>query len=694
MVLVEMPFRVLLLLVAATAALAGCRAGGKLQTTTILTSPSGAVRVELAVRTEEPTGERGRSTYSVRLNGREIIAPSSLSVRLADGTVLGARTSLEGVERRLVREEFEQFPGKRRHVSSISNEVTLALRDGTPGDPGGQRRWAIVVRAADDGVAIRYRFLGATDDGAASGSELVIAEERTAFRLPASATITALPLGSFTTSHEGRYLRGPASELPPDQLLAVPLLAEIPGAGCFAIMEACLEDYAGMYLWREPSPQTSPGGAATAVELVTRLSPRPDEPGVLVRATVRHESPWRVMLLADTPIKLLESDFLLALNDPCALDDISWIRPGKTTFPWWNAYVDPSAGFEVGLNTATMLHYIDFCAAAGIPYHTLDGRGDEAWYGGPIAWNGADPTRAIDSIDLPAVLRHAQEKSVGIRVWMHWRAAQAHMERAFPLYSHWGIKGVMLDFMDRDDQEMIAFLRRAIALAAESRLTVVLHGVAAPTGLERTYPNLLGSEGVWNLEYNKWDRTGCTPEHEMTAVFTRMLAGPMDFHQGGTRTVPVEKFEPRWEAPLVMGTPCRTLASYVVYQNHLPMAADYPSAYSGWPLLSAVASVPCTWDETRAIAGAVGEYVVIARRAGRTWWIGAMTNASARTVDVPLSLLGSGRFEAELYEDDPSGAGRMVRRTLVVGRDDSLRAALPASGGWVARLEESDGRDP
>ena len=261
---------------------------------------------------------------------------------------------------------------------------------------------------------------------------------------------------------------------------ALPLLAELPGTGWLAVTEANLTDYAGMYLARDAE-----GGPS----LVRRLSPRPDDPKVAVRADLPHESPWRVFMIADKVERLVESDLVLNLNAPCALADTSWIRPGKTTFPWWNGFYEENVPFEMGLNTATAKYYIDFCAEAGIPYHSLDGKDNTAWYGGPIVpYEGADITKGIDGLDLREVLRYAASKGVKIRLWMNWRAAEAHMDRAFPLYREWGVEGVMLDFMDRDDQEMVNFLRRAIETAAANRLTVTLHGVSAPTGWSARIP--------------------------------------------------------------------------------------------------------------------------------------------------------------------------------------------------------------
>jgi alpha-glucosidase len=269
---------------------------------------------------------------------------------------------------------------------------------------------------------------------------------------------------------------------------------------------------------------------------------------------------------------------------------------------------------------------------------------------------------------------------------MHWQAAEAHMAEAFPLYRRWGIEGVMIDFMDRDDQDMVRFLRRLVETAAENRLTVTLHGVSKPTGLERTYPNLLTSEAVLNLEYDKWDPVGVPPDHGVTVAFTRMLAGPLDLHQGSFRTVSVADFKPRNKAPLIMGTPCRTLASYVVFQNHLPMVADYPSAYRGHPALPVLAAIPVTWDDTKAIAGVVAEYVVIARRAGDRWWIGAMTNQREREVHIPLAFLGAGRFQGRIYRDDSAAPHGFAIEKRVVRAADTLAVRLAAAGGLLVRL--------
>jgi alpha-glucosidase len=632
-----------------------------------ITSPDGRIRADVFL---DRAGETAAVPhYRVSFRGRDVVMASRLGVDLADGTTLGAGSTIESVETRTFRESYTQFPGKRSRSLDHGTEAVIAMRERA----APSRRWEVVVRAYDDGIAFRYRF--PAQEG---WSRLEIAGERTAFRLPDGAVAHAAPMASFTTPHEVRYQKRPVAEFPKDWLVGLPLLVELPQTGWAALLEAELVDYAGLYVRRD---------ATKVGSLACRLSPLPAEPKIAVRAALPHESPWRVVMIADKLERFVESDLVQNLNAPCAIGDTSWIKPGKTTFPWWNGFHEENVPFKMGLNTATARYYIDFCAEAGIPYHSLDGLDNVAWYGGPIVpYRGAGITEGIAGLDLREVIRYASSRGVKLRLWMNWRAAEAHMDRAFPLYREWGIEGVMIDFLDRDDQDIVNFVRRLLKTAAANRLTVTIHNTHEPTGLERSYPNLLTTEGVMNLEFDKWDPVGIPPEHELTAVFTRMLAGPMDFHQGSLRGVPVEQYRPRNAAPLVMGTPCRTLASYVVFLNHLPMVADYPSAYRGHPALPVLVKIPVTWDDTRCLSGKVGEAIVIARRKGDEWWVGAMTDRKSREAEVPLAFLGAGRVRAEIDRDDPGAKFRMAQETREVGADDVIRIPMAPAGGLLIHL--------
>jgi alpha-glucosidase len=630
-------------------------------------SPDGHLRIEFALQSldgQSLEGTRSVPMYRATIDTTEVVASSPLGMLLAGGERLGGACEVVSTTSRTIHEDYVQITGKRREVTVQATEVVIRLREiAAP-----QRLWEVVLRAENDGVAFRYQF-----PQQVGWDALTIEQELTEFRVPSHAVAVSLPLNGYTTPYEKRYLTKPLDELPQMGLYGLPLLIDHPGEVWTAITEADMHEYAGLYLAR-----TNNG------VLAARLSPLPGSPGIAVRAPLPHASPWRVIMAARRLGQLVESDLVLNLNQPCAIPNPAWIHSGKTTFPWWNGFYEERVNFTPGLNTATAKHYIDFCAEAGIPYHSLDGIDNTAWYGGPInPYRGADITQAVDGLDLPAVLDYAKSKGVRIRLWMNWKGAEQHMERAFPLYREWGIEGVMLDFMDRDDQEMNRFVRKAVAWAAENQLTVTLHGCPKPTGLERTFPNLLTHEGVMNLEYDKWDKRGITPDHEVTVSMTRMLAGPLDFHQGSFRTVQLADFQPRYHAPLVIGTPARTLASYVVYQNHLSMIADYPTAYRGHPALAPLVAIPTTWDDTQVLHAKVGEHIVIARRSGDEWHLGAMNHAEPATLPIPLNFLGTGRYQAVLWKDLPATPHGITPQRSTVTSSDTLELQLaPASGAY------------
>ena len=331
----------------------------------VVQSPDGRLEIELFTRAA--SGAPGQLKYRVSLSDQAVVAASNLGVRLKEGTELGRNCVVVGSKSVAIDSSFEQYPGKRRQVIDRATETTLTLRERR----AKPLEWRLVVRAYDDGVAFRYQF-----PKQPGWSDLELAGELTEFEFPAGAVATMLPLASFTTSHENNYERRRVDQILTDGLLGLPLLLELPDRGWAAVLEANLTRYAGMYLARS----TAPGDG-----LVSRLSPRPDEPKIAVRATLPHESPWRLILIGKDARQLLESDTVLKLNAPSVIKDTSWIKPGKTTFPWWNDFYEVGVPFKMGLNTETAKYYIDFCAEYGIPYHTLDGVNDVAWYGGRIA---------------------------------------------------------------------------------------------------------------------------------------------------------------------------------------------------------------------------------------------------------------------------------------------------------------------
>ncbi|MCC6494034.1 MAG: glycoside hydrolase family 97 protein [Pirellulales bacterium] len=640
-----------------------------------LQSPAGQVRAAISLDGE------GRPSFTLKYRGQQTVA-GRLGLALAEGGELRQGFKVAGIRRRSHDQTYSIAVGKTSRARDQHAELVVSLHEAA----GRRRELDVEFRAFDDGLAFRYVI----PEQAALG-EFVLTEEMTELQFAGDPPTRLLPLNSYTTSYEKHYQTLPVSKITPEMLVGLPLLiagddeAKIANAGparpWLAVTEADLTDYAGMYL---------AGVAERPGTLVSKLSPLPGrDDGAKVLGTAPFATPWRIIMVGDGPGQLLESNIVFNLSRPCAIDDTSWIKPGKTTFPWWNHYALEGVDFEPGVNTATMKYYIDFCAEQGIDYHSLDGL-DIAWYGGPIAPSGpTDVTRAAPSIDMPELLRYAKEKGVRLRLWMHWKALKPQIDEAFATYERWGIEGVMVDFMDRDDQEMVRFYHEMAEKAARHHLTVTLHGAYKPTGMERTWPNVLTYEAALNQEYNKWAPAaggGTPPEHNLDIAFVRMLAGPLDYHQGGMRNVLTENYQPRDVAPMVQGTRGHQLAMYVVYQNHLPMMADSPTAYRGQPGLDFMVEAPTTWDETRVLHAELGQCLVIARRQGDAWYLGGMTAQKAQDLELKLERLGGGPYVAQLWLDQPGDPTIVRSERRAISDEHVLKVYMPREGGFVARL--------
>jgi len=450
-----------------------------------------------------------------------------------------------------------------------------------------------------------------------------------------------------------------------------------------AFTEANLRNYAGLYLKAE--------GTDTSRCLRCDLSPLPGQKEVKVRSRLPLASPWRVILIGTHPGRLIESNLILNLNEASAAD-FSWLKFGKTTWNWWNGPYQEPVDFQIGWNWETTKHYIDFCAANGIAFHALVSTlGDLPWYQQSQRGFGPGPdtdiARPRAGLPMERVVEYARSQGVGLRLWVHWQPLSARLEEAFTQYEKWGVQGLMVDFLDRDDQEMVLFAERVLQAAARHRLHIQFHGVWKPSGLQRTYPNLFNHEGVLNLEYLKWCDQ-CGPEHNLTVPFTRMLAGPMDYHLGGFRATDREHFKAQNVKPSVLGTRCHHPAMYVAFENPMPMVCDAPTAYAGQPGFDFIREVPTMWDETRVLSGQIGDYIVVARRKGSDWYLGAMTDWTARVLEVPVRFLAPGRYQIETWADVPGSAdlNRLSYEKKTAAALEKLALRLNSGGGQVMRI--------
>jgi alpha-glucosidase len=622
----------------------------------------GAGRGAPAIPQVSPHG--GQITYRVSYNGHPVLLSSRLGLELQGQPALGTAVRIVSADRTEQDETYRLVVGKNNPVRDHYNALRLNLQETTMSN----RNLAIEARAYDDGVAFRYVV---PRQPQTQIREFRLARELTEFHFARDGAVYPLYRKSYRTSYEGDWVRSSLTRLLTDQLIGLPLLTEIPGIAWMAITEANLDQYAGMFI-------TNPSSENANTTLAVRLSPSLDEPGIAVTGSLPHNSPWRVLMIADHPGRLIESNIILNLNPPCALADTSWIKPGKSSWGWWSGNSATGTDFRGAMDTRTMNYYTDFAASSGFPYMLVDG-----------GWSGPnDVTTTNPQIDMPEIIRYAAGKNVKIWLWLHWTSAERQMADAFPLYEKWGVVGVKIDFMDSNDQRMVDFYRRTAKLAAEHHLMLDFHGANPPTGMRRTYPNVLAHEGILGLEYNKWSALP-DPDHNTMIPFTRELAGPMDYTPGGFDNSTKAEFVAQQRDPKVLGTRAHQLALYVVLESPLQMVSDRPAAYANQPAFEFIKGVPTSFDETRMISGEVGRYAVIARRLGKEWYLGAITNWDPRQLDLPLTFLGPGQFTAEIYADAPDAATAPKHVTITRNNVDAgakLKLDLAPGGGCAIRF--------
>ena len=421
---------------------------------------------------------------------------------------------------------------------------------------------------------------------------------------------------------------------------------------------------------------TNPVSSWGPQRLESRLAPHLDDPSVAVAASLPWHSGWRIIQVADDPGRFIESDIVSNLSPESAIADTAWIKPGKASWDWWSGSLGPDG--QPGFNTATMKYYVDFAAQSGFEYMLVDAGWSERF----------DIVHMNGKVDIPEVVRYAKAKNVKVWIWAHSQAVWKQMEEAFPLYEKWGVAGVKTDFVERDDQEGIDFYYRSAALAAKHHLMIDYHGATKPTGIERTWPNIMGYEGVMGMEYNKGNARD-NPTHEVTLPFTRMLAGPMDYTPGAFRNVTDAEFAQRNISPVVRGTRAHQLAMYAIYEAAFQMVSDSPAAYKDQPAFEFIRAAPAAWDETRVLNGVPAEYITMARRHGGEWFLGSMTNWTPRDLEIPLTFLGTGKYRAEIYAD-ATDADRYPKNVSIrketVDSHSRLKTHLAPGGGYAVRL--------
>lgn len=631
-----------------------------------LTSPNGKIKFSLVLTEKSPV-------YSVDFNKQTLIQDSPLNL-VFDNGAFGEKLKMKKPVYSTKEENYELVVGKAKHIHSLSKEVIIPLEE--TAKPF--RKIHLIVRAFDDGIAFRYEF--PKQEG---WDAYIMYDEGTSFNIQGNPDVLTLFLPNYLSSHEGLYTNVKYDVMDSQRLMDMPALFSFPNQVYMAITEAAVRDYAGMYLCKENG------------SLVGKLSPKLGQEQIKVEASLPHRSPWRVLMIGDRVGSLIESNLLTNLNEPCKIEDTSWIQPGKTTFTWWNGNVVPDTTFLGGNNFATNKYYIDFVARNGLQYHSIYGNAEQAWYDEDGAGFGspgpkADILKVVPSLNMQEICDYAKSKGVRIHLWTNWKPLYAKIDEAFAQFEKWGIAGMMIDFMDRDDQEMIRIQEEFLAKAAKHRLFVQFHGSSKPSGLNRTYPNEFTREGTLNYEHCKWD-TLANADHDIHMPFTRLLAGATDYHLGGFRSLPRDKFKIQERNPYVMSTRCHMLAMYVVLESYLGMMCDTPEAYEGQPGFEFLQAVPTTWDQTVVPTASVNEYATVARKKGDDWFVGTINNSQARNVDINLDFLDKGRtYKITIYKDAKDtnlDSNKLLKEVKEVTNKDRISIPLASDGGSVFHLQ-------
>jgi alpha-glucosidase len=626
----------------------------------VLSSPDEGVRIEIS--TKGGVLKKGL-VFNVSFRGKPVVTPSPLGFRLKGETALSDGFRILGVQRNRIDETFGMPHGKCARIRNRCNEAVLMLQNHSG------MRMDVTFRAYDDGAAFRYGF-----PVQASIGSLEIVRELSGFHFPGGSRYWGLHLNSYHTSYEKEYTAGTLASIPDSSLIGLPMLVQTPDGVWTGITEAALADYAGLFLKQDTA---EPG------LMLASLAPLLDGSGACVRTRAPRVTPWRVLLLGGHPGCLIESNLVLSLNEPCVIDT-SWIKPGTAINDWTSDHF--AKNFKGAMDNRTMMHYIDFCGDYGLTYMSIDA----GWYGADYMNPDLDVTRPIPEIDMPLLVDYARRRGVDVFLWTFGPLMRRQLDRGLDRMAEWGVKGLNIDFIESDDQETVNFVNRAVREAAAHRLHIEFHGVFKPTGISRTYPNLLAHEAVLGLEYAKWDAKP-TPAHDCTIPFVRMLAGPLDYIPVGFSNGTRETYKIIPDTFMTLGTRCHELALLVVFESGFQVLADYPDNYRGKTGDDFFRHVPAAWSETRVLDGEVGEFIVIARkhRSKPEWFLGAITNWTTRTVRIPLGFLTSGEYTAEIYADGPAAdadARDAAFETRSVLATDTLTVRMASGGGQAIRF--------
>lgn len=620
-----------------------------------VSSPNGALEVMVDNAKE--------TTYSVVFKGKRVMEPSPISILFDNGKRIGYEMNVvkaykdthDNILKPIVRQKSEV-------IEDRYNSMTLQSDD-----------YSLEFKVYDDGFG--YRFVTTFPDS------VNVVSEQASFCFSEDYDVLFPEVKTLLTAQQPMFIPMKLSEVKTDSYCCTPLLLKGNDGLRIFVSESDLESYPGMFLRKQGDNEFA--GMYANMPLTEKATAGrqifPDKRSHYIAKTSGTRSyPWRAVIVTDNDANLISNQLIYKLA-PESEGDFSWVKPGKIAWDWYNDLMVTGVDFKSGVNNETYEYFIDFASKYGIEYVVIDDGWSEEW----------DVTKTIPEIDMERLVAYGNRKGVNLILWVSWAPFSRQLDDALEKFAQWGVKGIKMDFMNRDDQTMVDFYYEVARKSADKKLLVDFHGAYKPTGWLRTYPNVLTSEGVAGLENHKWS-SKVTPEHNLVLPFTRMVAGPMDYTPGSMSNYHEKSHKIDYNHPSSIGTRCHQLGMYVVYESPLQMLADSPTKYYREPeCMEFLSQVPVVWDETRVLKASVGEYAVVARRHGKVWYVGGMAGKKGVKFEIPLDFL-EGNGQLTCWEDGVNvdrDANDYARHQRKVKKGDILTIDMYDGGGYAAIIK-------
>jgi alpha-glucosidase len=603
--------------------------------------------------------------FEVLFDSVPIVRHSTIAMNVGEDFIMGKNPKVtKKITNSVDRELSPIVPLKSKVIRDNFNEAIFKCKG----------KYNIVFRVYDNGLA--WRFETSFKD------DIKVNSETLDLNFPENSKIWFPEEERFISHNERYYLHENLSDISEDRFCSLPALVESADNIKVLITETDLEDYPGMWLKGTGSNSLNAIFPGVALEVNMTNDRNPDiakYADYIAKTNGNRTFPWRILAIAENDADLIMNQLSYQLAKPNVIEDPSWIKPGKVSWDWWNAWNIYGVDFEAGVNTETYRYYIDFASEFGIEYIIMD----EGWY------VLGDLMDVVPEIDMEEIISYAGEKNVDVILWVIWKTLEDQWEEAFDQFEKWGVKGLKVDFMQRDDQWMVDYYYRVAEEAAKRKMLVDFHGAYKPAGLRRKYPNVITREGLRGLEQNKWSKTQ-TPEHNVTLPFIRMVAGPIDYTPGAMVNAQPDNFNAVWNRPMSQGTRCHQLAMYVVFESPLQMLADNPSNYyKEAECMEFLSVVPSVWDTTIVLSAKIADHILIARKKGDEWFVGGMTNGGPKDLKVDFSFLGTGNHKIDIWQDGINAnryASDYKKISTDISAKDTMKIHLAPGGGWAARI--------